>query len=235
MPPVKRRDRSADSRARERPRIVIADDHDPTRRGVRVALEEAGFVVSAEEASAPDAIAAALADPPDLCLLDVHMPGGGIPAVGEIRSHLPETQVVMLGDAQNEKDLFAALEAGASGYLLKEMNPARLGPALRDVLNGGAALPRALTARLVEEFRTRARYGQSGLVRRSKTDLTSREWEVLDCLLEGLSTRRIARRLFITETTVRRHIGAILKKLGVASREAAVELVAQRSLKMNDE
>lgn len=205
--------------------IVIADDNDPMRRSVRLALEQDGFIVSAEGTTAPDAIAAALADPPDLCLLDVDIPGGGITAAEEIRSQLPETRVVMLSETQDESDFFAALEAGASGYLPNEVDPARLGPALRDVVNGGAALPRALTARLIEEFRARARYGQSGLVRRSKRDLTSREWEVMDCLLEGLSTRRIAKRLFITETTVRRHVGTVLKKLGVASREAAVEFV----------
>jgi len=201
--------------------------------GVRLALEEDGFIVSAEEDTGPGAVAAALRDPPDVCLLDVDMPGGGIEAAAAIRSQLPETQVVMLSAAENDDDLFAALEVGASGYLLKEMNPARLGRALQGVLRGEAALPRALTARLIEEFRARAR--QTSFIRRSEKDLTSREWEVLDCLREGLSTRRIAKRLFITETTVRRHVGSILRKLDVPSREAAVEVVAQRSRNLNGE
>jgi DNA-binding NarL/FixJ family response regulator len=232
---MERRDTDGGRPGRKRPRVVIADNHDPARAVVRLALEQNGFVVCREEATAPDVVAAALADPPDLCLLDIDIPGGAIPAAQEIRSRLPETQVVMLSEARNEDDLFAALEAGASGYLLKEINPARLAPALREVVNGGAALSRAMTAALIAEFRARASYGQGGLVRRSKKDLTSREWEVLDCLVEGLSTRRIAKRLFITETTVRRHVGAIVKKLGVASREAAVEFVARRSRKMNAE
>ncbi len=201
--------------------------------GVRLALEEDGFIVSAEEDTGPGAVAAALRDPPDVCLLDVDMPGGGIEAAAAIRSQLPETQVVMLSAAENDDDLFAALEVGASGYLLKEMNPARLGRALQGVLRGEAALPRALTARLIEEFRARAR--QTSFIRRSEKDLTSREWEVLDCLREGLSTRRIAKRLFITETTVRRHVGSILRKLDVPSREAALEVVAQRSRNLNGE
>jgi two-component system, NarL family, nitrate/nitrite response regulator NarL len=213
-------------RARAGPRIVIAGNHVPTRKGVRLALEEDGFIVAGERSTAPDAIAAALADRPDVCLLDVDLPGGAITAAEKIRSQLPETQVVILSEAQNESDLFAALEAGASGYLPKQVNPARLGPALRDVVDGGAALPRALTARLIEEFRARGRYRQNGLSRRRKNDLTSREWEIMDCLLDGLPTRKIAKRLFITETTVRRHVSAITKKLGVESREAAVELVA---------
>jgi DNA-binding NarL/FixJ family response regulator len=201
--------------------------------GVRLALEREGFIVSAEEATGPGAVAAALRSPPDVCLLDVDIPGGGIEAAASIRAQLPQTKVVMLGAAANDDDLFAALEAGASGYLLEEMNPARLGRALHGVLRGEAALPRALTARVIAEFRARTR-GPS-LVRRSAHDLTSREWEVLDCLREGLSTRSIANRLVVTETTVRRHVGSILRKLDVPTRDAAVEIVARRSRKLNGE
>jgi DNA-binding NarL/FixJ family response regulator len=233
MPAVQHRDRGRGSSGVKPPRVVIADAHPPTRVGVRLALEEDGFIVCAEEDTGPGAVAAALRDPPDLCLLGVDMPGGGIAAAAAIRSQLPETQVVMLSAAESDHNLFAALEVGASGYLLKEMNPARLGRALEGVLRGEAALPRALTARLIEEFRARAR--QTSLVRPSENDLTSREWEVLDCLREGLSTRRIAEKLFITETTVRRHVGSILKKLEVPNREAAVDVVAQRSRNLNGE
>jgi two-component system, NarL family, nitrate/nitrite response regulator NarL len=231
---VQHRQRDAAPSELECPRVLIADEHAATRLGVRLALEQDGFVVCAEADTGPRAVAAALDDPPDLCLVEVHVPGGGIEAVETIRSQLPATQVVMLSNFENDQDLFASLEAGASGYLMEGMSPARLGPALRDVLGGGAALPRALTGRLIEEFRARARRGQGGLVRRTARDLTSREWDVLDCLCEGLSTRRIAKRLFITETTVRRHVGSILKKLGVPTREAAVKIVSQRSRNLND-
>jgi DNA-binding NarL/FixJ family response regulator len=113
------------------------------------------------------------------------------------------------------------------------MNPGRLGPTLVGVLRGEAALPRELTARLIREFRARARRGETGLVRRGKNELTSREWDVLDCLCEGLSSRQIADRLFISQTTVRRHVGSILNKLDVPSRQAAVDLVAQHSRNLN--
>jgi two-component system, NarL family, nitrate/nitrite response regulator NarL len=232
---VQHHERDAAPSELECPRVLIADEHAATRLGVRLALEKDGFVVCAEADTGPRAVAAALDDPPDLCLVEVHVPGGGIEATKTICSQLPATQVVMLTDSESDQDLFASLEAGASGYLLDGMSPAQLGPALRDVLHGGAALPRALTGRLIEEFRTRARYGQSGLVRRTTSDLTNREWDVLDCLSEGLSTRRIAKRLFITETTVRRHVGSILKKLGVPTREAAVKLFSQRSRNLNGE
>ena len=215
------------------PRVVIADSHPPTRAGVRLALEDDGFIVCTEEQTAPDAVAAALRDMPDVCLLDVDMPGGPIEAAATIRSQLPHTQVVMLSAAANDADLFSALEAGASGYLLKEMNPAQLGRTLRAALRGEAALPRVLTTRLIEEFRARTR--QPSLTRRSEKDLTAREWEVLDCLCEGLSTRRIAKRLFISQTTVRRHISSILKKLDVPSRQAAAKVAAKRSRNLNGE
>ncbi len=227
------RDRGIGPRHTKPPRVVIADDDVPTRMGVRLVLEDGGFVISAEEGTGQGAVAAALRDPPDLCLLDVRVPGGWIEAAAAIHSKLPQTHVVVLTARGNDEDLFAALEAGASGYLLKGMNPAKLGPTLVGVLRGEAALPRELTARLIREFRARARRGEIGLVRRGKNDLTPREWEVLDCLCEGLSTRLIAQRLFISQTTVRRHVGAILAKLDVPNRQAAVELAAQRSRNLN--
>ena len=215
--------------------MIIVDDDVSTRDGVRLALEEDGFVVSAEEGTGPGAVAAALRDPPDVCLVEVNVPGGGIEAVTAIRARLAETQVVMLCASSNDDDVFDALQAGASGYLLKGMNPARLGPTLVGVLRGEAALPRELTARLIREFRSRARRGETGLVRRGKNELTSREWDVLDCLCDGLSSRQIADRLFISQTTVRRHVGSILAKLEVPNRQAAVDLVAQRSRNLNAE
>jgi two-component system, NarL family, nitrate/nitrite response regulator NarL len=215
------------------PRVVIADEDVRTRTGVRLALEDDGFVISAEEDTSEGAIAAALRDAPDVCLLDVDVPGGGLEAAATIHSKVPQTHVVVLTAAADDEHLFAALEAGASGYLLKDTDAARLGAALRGVLQGEAALPRALTARLIQEFRARARRSDTALIRRSKNELTEREWEVLDCLSEGLSTKGIAKRLFISQTTVRRHVGSILAKLEVRDREAAVELVAKRSQNLN--
>ena len=118
-----------------RPHVVIADGHPPTRMGVRLALEDDGFIVTEEE-TGPGALAAALREVPDVCLLDVDMPGGGIEAAAAIRSRLPQTQVVMLSAAAGDADLFAALEAGACGYLLTEMDPVQLGRALRAALRG---------------------------------------------------------------------------------------------------
>jgi DNA-binding NarL/FixJ family response regulator len=214
-------------------RVVIADDHVPTRAGVRMALERHGFVVCAEESSGPAAVAATLREQPDVCLLDVHMPGSGITAAAEISERLPATAVVMLTVSRDDADLFDALKAGARGYLLKDTSPDRLGIALESVLKGEAALPRTLVARLVDEFRVRSRRSTFGLVRRSSADLTSREWQVLDLMAKGRSTAEIAAELFVSKTTVRRHVGSILKKLSVKTRAEAVRAARERSENLN--
>jgi DNA-binding NarL/FixJ family response regulator len=203
------------------------------RAGVRLALQGHGFRVVGEAADAAGAIEAALREQPDVCLLDIHMPGNGITACAEIRSRLPETKVVMLTVSQNDSDLFAALQAGAAGYLLKGMDTARLAAALRGVLEGEAALPRTLVTKLIDEFRARGGQGRVGLVRPTENDLTSREWEVLDLMAEGLNTREMAKRLFISDTTVRRHVGSILKKLEVEDRDEAVRVSRERSRNLN--
>jgi DNA-binding NarL/FixJ family response regulator len=206
-------------------RVLVADDHPPTRAGVRIALERDNFVVCAEVADAAAAIDAALRERPDVCLLDIHMPGDGIDAAEAIARELPETAVVMLTVSRTDSDLFRALRAGASGYLLKDVDPARLPLALRGVLDGEAALPRRLVALLIEEFRERRRRRRIPLLGRRSVELTEREWEVLELMRQGLSTEGIAHRLFIAPVTVRTHVSAILKKLHVPTREAAVELL----------
>jgi DNA-binding NarL/FixJ family response regulator len=204
-------------------RIVIADDHPPTRAGVRVALESGGFTVCSEHGDATGAVRAALQERPDVCLLDVNMPGNGIAAAARIHAALPDTAVVMLTVSNDNNDLFDALRAGASGYLLKDTDPARLPFALRGVLEGEAALPRALVARLIDEFRDREQRRVSLLKRRS-VELTSREWQVLELLRTGLTTGEIADQLVISRVTVRTHVSAILKKLQVGNRKAALQL-----------
>ena len=207
-----------------KPRVVLADDHPPTRAGVRLALESGGFEVCAEAPDGPGAVEAAQAHGPEICLLDINMPGSGIVAAAEIVRSLPETAVVMLTVSRDDADLFDALRAGARGYLLKDTDPDRLPDALRGVLAGEAALPRALTARLIEEFRRR---DKRRLRIRSRPDieLTEREWEVLEALHEGLSTGAIAERLGISAVTVRRHVSETLRKLGAPDRAAAVRML----------
>ena len=207
-------------------RVLIADDHAATRAGVRESVEEGGFEVCAEAANAQDAIRLALSERPDVCLLDVHMPGEGIRAATAINDALPECAVVMLTVSRNDGDLFHALRAGAVGYLLKDTDPARLADALRGVIAGEAAVPRELVARLIHEFRQRGTR-RLPLVGGRGVELTSREWEVLQLMAEGQTTAQIAAALFVSPVTVRRHISSILEKLGAQDRASAIELYLQ--------
>ena len=206
-------------------RVVVADDHAPTREGVKIALVRGGFSVCAEAADAESAIEAARRERPDVTLLDINMPGNGIHAAQVIARDIPETAVVMLTVSRTDTDLFDALRAGASGYLLKDIDPARLPPALLGVLAGEAALPRHLVSLLIEEFRERRGRRRIPLLGRRSVELTDREWEVLELMREGLTTDEIAGRLFITAVTVRTHVSAILRKLHVSTRAAALELL----------
>jgi len=202
---------------------VIADDHPMTRVGVRIALERGGFEVCAEADDAGSAVEAAERERPDICLLDIQMPGGGIHAAEEISRTVPDAAVVMLTVSRSDRDLFDALRVGASGYLLKDMDPERLPLALRGVVEGEAALPRHLVSLVIAEFRGRGR--RRSLRGRRGVDLTEREWEVLELMNYGLTTFEIADRLFIEPVTVRTHVSSILKKLRVPSRKAALELL----------
>jgi DNA-binding NarL/FixJ family response regulator len=205
--------------------VLVADDHPPARAGVTAALERGGFVVCATAADAGSAIEAARRERPDVCLLDVHMPGEGIHAAETIARELPETAVVMLTVSRTDADLLNALRAGASGYLLKDIDPERLPLALRGVLSGEAALPRRLVAVLIEEFRERKRRRRIPLVGRRSVELTDREWEVLESMRLGWTTEQIAEHFFISPVTVRTHIASILRKLQVSDREAAIALL----------
>ena len=187
-------------------------------------LARAGFRVVAEADHADDAVAAVERERPDVCLLDVRMPGDGIAAAGRISRAHPEVAVVMLTVSREDGDLFAALRAGAAGYLLKDTDPTRLPHALRGVLSGEAALPRDLVARVIGEFRERA--GRRLPVADRGVELTGREWEVLELLREGLTTAQVAERLFVSQVTVRSHVAAVVRKLRVPDREAALRLVS---------
>jgi DNA-binding NarL/FixJ family response regulator len=210
-------------------RVLIADDHAPTRDEVRHVLDrDERFEICAEAEDAAEAVQAALRERPDVCLLDLSMPAG-LAAVWEIASRLPEAKIVILTVSDNDADLFGALQAGVRGYLLKTMNLNRLPDALGGVCHGEAAMQRALVARVLERFRrSEPRWRQADGAGRSRWRLTSREWEVLDLLAQGLSTAQIAERLVLSSSAVRVHIVSIVRKLGVPDRTAAVELFRRR-------
>jgi DNA-binding NarL/FixJ family response regulator len=180
--------------------------------------------VCAEAADADEAVEKALQERPDVCLLDIRMPGSGIRAAEAIAIQLPESAIVMLTVSRSDVDLFDALRAGAVGYLLKDIDPERLALALRGVLDGEAALPRHLVALLIDEFRQRGRQNRLRLVRREKDVLTSREQEVLERMRSGLSTDEIAEQLGVARGIVKADRAAILRKLRVHGRKDVVPL-----------
>jgi DNA-binding NarL/FixJ family response regulator len=171
------------------------------------------FVVVAQALDAPDAVATAVRELPDICLLDVHLPGSGIAAAWEISGRLPRTRVVMISDSAEPRHFLAALRGGASSFLVKGMNPRRLAPALLDVLGGKPAIPRSLVAALVDEFRDPGPRRRAVVSPFRGVDLTSREWQVLDLRSKGLGTAEVARQLCISRATVRSHIAAARRKL----------------------
>jgi two-component system nitrate/nitrite response regulator NarL len=213
--------------------VLLADDHDATKAGIRLALEGQPFAIVAEVSTADAAVSEAVAHHPDLCLLDLYMPGGGIEATRRIHFEVPESKIVVLTVSTSEDDVIAALMAGASGYLLKDISAERLPAALQGILKGEAAVPRALGRRLLEELRARSSSGWEGprfaRRQRDRPELTAREWEVLQLVAERLSTSAVGQRLGISEITVRRHISSIMHKLGVHSRASAVRLLSGQS------
>ncbi len=201
----------------KRLRVLIADDHAPTRDDVREILDaDERFEVCAEATNGPAAVAAALESLPDICLLDIRMPGSGVLATWEITSRLPSTRVVMLTVSEDEDDLFSALRSGASGYLLKDIDPLQLADNLVGVAEGAAPLAPAVATHVVAAFRggeprRRRLAGGAGAQR-----LTSREWVVAVLVRLGQSRAGIALRLCISTGTVRSHQASALRKLRAA-------------------
>jgi DNA-binding NarL/FixJ family response regulator len=194
------------------------------------------FEICAEASDAAGAVSAALRRQPDVCVIDVQLPGGGVSAAWEIGARLPRAKLVMVTASAESGDLFAALRAGADGYLLKTADLGSLPAALYGVWAGEAVLDPAFVTQLLRHFRIReprwrrpvgaeAPLAEPARPAAAAPDarLTSREWEVLDLLSRGLSTAEISRDLAISPSAVRVHIAAVVRKLGVPDRAAAVQ------------
>ena len=211
-------------------RVLIAEDDPATRDRIRAALDrDEGFEVIAAAADAAGAVHAALLEKPDVCLLDLGLPGGGLAAIWEIAARLPDAKVVVLAQADDDADLFGALRAGVDGYLLTSTDPGLLPDALDRACSGATVNQRALAPQVLQRFRRRdprSRRPASGEAARRR--LTGREREVLDLLAQGWSTAEIAGWLVLSHSAVRVHIAAIVRKLGVPDRAAAADLFRRR-------
>src|SRR6266545_3116570 len=206
-------------------RILLVDDHPLTRSALAALLTQHGFEVAGEASDGEEAIECAGRIQPDLILLDLSMPGlDGLSALPRLREAAPDCEVVVLTASGTEENLLGAIRAGAAGYLLKSEPPERIVDFLRGVANGEAALSGTVARRLLEQVRAGGR--SSGVPNAIAAALSARELEVLLLLDEHLGTDEIAKRLFISEHTVRSHVKSLLRKLGVSSRRDALETLA---------
>ena len=206
--------------------ILIVDDHPLTREALAALLEQNGFEVAGQAADGETAVRQAGVLGPDLILLDLSMPGmNGLEALPQLRAAAPTAEVVVLTASGTEENLLGAIRGGAAGYLLKSEPPERIVEFLRGVARGEAALSGSVARRLLETVReTGGR--ETGIPDSIAAALTAREVEILLLLDDRLETDEIAKRLFISEHTVRSHVKSILRKLDVSSRRDAVEKLA---------
>jgi DNA-binding NarL/FixJ family response regulator len=210
------------------PRVLLASADGSFRTGLRVTLASAGFSIVGEVTSAEIAVSTAVAERPELVLVSADLPGGAFDAVREVSGRLPATRVVVLTRSPTGDELVAAVQAGAAGYLGEDVSQARLPAVMRGILDGEVALPRRETQHLLDAMRGRD-HRQATVAARAAVALTKRELEVLDMLVAETSTGEMARRLGISQVTVRRHVSSVLGKLEVRSRAAVVELFPPRS------
>lgn len=207
-------------------RLMIVDDHEVVRMGLKAALEvEDDFDVVAEAGNGRDAIDRARVQRPDIVLMDVRMDGmDGIEACREIRNELPDTKVLMLTSFAEEETVVAAVLAGAAGYVLKNVARARLLEALRSVARGESLLDSKVTRGVLEKL-------MAGDGKKSERDvLTEREHEVLVLIADGATNKEIAAKLVVSDNTARNHVSHILGKLGFSRRSEAAAYAVKKGL-----
>ncbi|MYT99448.1 MULTISPECIES: response regulator transcription factor [unclassified Streptomyces] len=208
-------------------RILLMDDHEVVRRGLRDLLEaERDLVVVGEASTADQALARGPALRPDVAVLDVRLPdGNGIAVCRELRSRMPDLACLILTSFDDEDALLDAIMAGAAGYVLKQINGSDLVSAVRTVASGRSMLDPSTTARLMRSLREAEADAPPEDER--LTVLSERERSVLDLIGEGLTNRQIAKRLYLSEKTVKNHISRLLGKLGVERRVQAAVISAE--------
>lgn len=210
-------------------RILLVDDHEVVRLGLKSLIErQTGLEVIAEASSQDEAVQMALAHKPDIVLMDIRLAGGsGIEACREITTQLPKVRVIMLTSYAEDEMLFAAIRAGAMGYVLKQVGGGELLRAIEAAARGDAALDPTLTQRVFSEMRRAMQKEEASAFR----DLTPQEMQVLGLIAEGKTNREIAQNLFLSEGTVRNYVSSVLAKLELANRAEAAAYAIQHRLK----
>jgi DNA-binding NarL/FixJ family response regulator len=208
-------------------RVVVADDHPVFRDGLAMILRERGIAVVAEVADGQETIEAAAAHHPDVVLMDLTMPGlGGVEATRRLLAVQPAVAVLVLTMSEDDDSLFAALRAGARGYLLKEAAADDIARAVVTVARGETVLGARVSTRVLDAVRGGLLPGAPAPFPR----LTEREREVLELVARGYPNARVAHHLGLSEKTVRNHVSAILAKLPAATRAEAVALARDNGL-----
>lgn len=200
-------------------RIAVCDDHPLFREGVTRTLTELGFDIIAEGSSHDDAVEIASRHRPDILLMDISMPGGGLDAIRPILSAHPQQNIVMLTVSEASDDIRRALKEGAKGYVLKGVGSSSLAEILKSVMAGEGYVAPALSAKLLAEQDSPKL--EEGSSHPGMRELTLREREVLELAAAGLSNKSIAIKLELHEKTIKHHMTRIFTKLGVANRTAA--------------
>lgn len=209
-------------------RILIADDHSVVRAGLRALLERHGhFRVVAEASNGEEAIARAQETQPDVAVLDIRMPGmSGIEACRRIVESVQGCRVIMLTSYAEDELLFAAIQAGAAGYVLKRIGDNDLVQAIERVSRGEGMLDPAMTAAVFAEMRKAGEAQHAAAF----ADLTSQELAVLALVAEGLTNRQIAVKLYLGEGTVRNYVSSVLAKIGVSNRAEAAAYAVKHNI-----
>jgi DNA-binding NarL/FixJ family response regulator len=216
-------------------RVLVVDDHALFRRGLEfVFAQEADIEVIGEAGDGEQGVARAAELLPDIVLLDVRMPKGtGIEACAAIKDVAPSAKIIMLTMSDEEADLYDAIKAGATGYLLKEISIDEVADAVRAVYDGQSLISPSMASKLLNEFAMMAKQTDDRRAQVPAPRLTERELEVLKLVARGLNNRDIAKELFISENTVKNHIRNILEKLQLHSRmEAVVYAVREKLLEI---
>jgi two-component system NarL family response regulator len=230
MPSASKSDRGSDDRLR----VLIVDDHALFRRGLQMVLrQEEDIDVVGEAGDGHEAVEKAQELMPDVVLMDVRMPGqSGIQATEQIKDLIPHAKILMLTISDEEADLYDAIKAGASGYLLKEISIDEVADAVRSVWSGQSRISPSMASKLLTEFAAMSKRADERQ-QLPAPRLTDREMEVLRLVAQGMNNRDIAKELFISENTVKNHIRNILEKLHLHSRmEAVVYAVREKLLEI---